>query len=635
MCGIAGVVDFAGRPVEARLLLAMSQALEHRGPDDRGLVTFPSGDGRSGGRATAGLASARLSIIDVQGGHQPVSNEDGTVWAVLNGEIYNFQELRDELERKGHRFATRSDTEVIVHLYEERGENFVEALDGMFALALWHDERQSLLLARDRFGKKPLFYAEVGSRLVFASELQALLLDPAVGRDLDMEALDYYLTYMAIPAPLSIYRGVRKLPPAHVLTRDRRGAAVRRYWSLRYAPKLDVSEEDATRQALELLTAAVRKRLVSDVPVGALLSGGIDSSAVVALMSRFSSAPVKTFSIGFAEERYNELPHARRVAEAFGCEHHEFVVRPRAVDVLPTLVRHFGEPFADSSAIPTYYLSRLTRRHVTVALNGDGGDETFAGYGRHLANRLAEGWRGIPAPLRMAACRAVARLIPSGGHGRRPAARLKRFLEAAALSRSARYQRWAGVFTDDLKATVVTYDGVADGGIVDRLFAEFETLDAVDSALAVDTLFYLPTDLLVKMDIMTMANSLEARSPFLDHHLVEFVARLPSRLKLRGRASKYLLKRALSGIVPEENLRRGKQGFAVPIAEWLRGELSDFLKDHLLGSRFTARGLFRADGVAQLVAAHQSGRADHGHQLWVLLMLELWYRSFVDGRPGS
>jgi asparagine synthase (glutamine-hydrolysing) len=554
------------------------------------------------------------------------------VWTVLNGEIYNYIELWEELERKGHHFSTRSDTEVIGHLYEEHGEDFVSALDGMFALALWDDQRQCLILARDRFGKKPLLYSDFDERIVFASEFQALLLDPSVPRDLDLAALDCYLTYLAVPAPLSIYRAVRKIPPAHILIRDRRGTTLRRYWSLSYTPKLTLGEDEARERLIELLTVSVRKRLVSDVPLGAFLSGGVDSSAVVALMARFSSRAVRTFSIGFEDEDYDELPHARRVAQAFGCDHHEFVVRSRALDVLPPLIRHFGEPFADSSAIPTYHLSRLTREHVTVALNGDGGDEAFAGYGRHLANRLAEGWQRTPAALRgavgwMAHCWGA-----EHSNGRSRGSRLRRFLQAAALSRPARYERWVGVFSGDLKAALVGDDGlVARDGMVESLFNEVRALDAVDAALAVDTAFYLPTDLLVKMDITSMANSLETRSPFLDHHLMEFAARLPSRMKLRHLTSKYILKRALDGIVPRENLYRDKRGFAVPIGRWFRHDLRDFLIDHLTSSRFASRGLFRQGKVIDLISAHQSGRADYAHHLWILLVLELWFRTFIDG----
>jgi asparagine synthase (glutamine-hydrolysing) len=630
MCGIAGIARFDGRPIEERRVGRMCAAIRHRGPDDHGVMRLPRSAGADR-RPSAVLGSQRLSIIDLAGGHQPIANEDGSVWTVLNGEIYNFLELRRELESRGHRFATCSDTEVLVHLYEERGADFVSALDGMFALALWDDRLGRLLLARDRFGKKPLLYSDVDGELRFASEFQALLADGSTLPDIDLAALDCYLTYLAIPAPLTIYRTIRKLPPAHVMTVDASGIRLHRYWTLNYTPKLQIDEREAGARVVELLTAAVKKRLISDVPLGALLSGGIDSSAVVALMARASSRPVKTFSIGFEDGAYNELPHARRVARAFGCDHREFLVTPRAVEILPTLVRHFGEPFADSSAIPTYYLARLTRPHVTVALNGDGGDEAFAGYNWHLANRLAEQWQRVPSPLRRPLDAFGRRAVTAGADRRSWRARAARFVAGAAGSRAERYRAWVGVFSDDLKASLLSAaPPAAAAAMIDDLSAETAGLDAVDAMLALDTRFYLPTDLLVKMDVMTMANSLEARSPFLDHHLVEFAARLPSRFKLRRFTTKYLLRSCLEGIVPRENLWREKRGFAVPIGRWFRDELREFLCDHLLGSRLAARGLMRSESVRQLVEAHVARRADYTHHLWVLLMLELWHREFVD-----
>jgi asparagine synthase (glutamine-hydrolysing) len=632
MCGIAAIVDFGGAvPDEARLV-HMCDAIRHRGPDDGGVVRFPRSAGGPRG-AGAALGSRRLSIIDVAGGHQPIANEDETVWTVMNGEIYNFPELRKRLEASGHRFATRSDTEVIVHLYEEHGEDFVAALDGMFALALWDERRQKLVLARDRFGKKPLLYADSGDRLSAASEFSALLVDPAVSTDLDRDALDCYLAYMSIPAPLTIYRGIRKLPPAHLLVRDRQGLRIRRYWSLTYTPKRAIGEAAARDELMSVLTDSVRKRLLSDVPLGAFLSGGIDSSAVVAVMARLMDRPVKTFSIGFDDTAFNELPHARVVANAFRCDHHEFVVRPDAVEVLPTLVRHFGEPFADSSAIPTFYLARLTREHVTVALNGDGGDEAFAGYRWHLANRLAERWQRVPASLRAIVRGALERLpVPADRHDWR--ARMARFVRAADRSRADRYRAWVGVFSPELERELRggSDDAAARSvATIESLFGGVRSLDPVDAMLAVDTAFYLPTVLLVKMDNMTMANSLEGRSPFLDHHLVEFAASLPSDLKLRGGTSKYLLKRAFRGTLPSSILRRGKRGFAVPIGRWFRGELRDFLRDHLLSRPFAEAGLFNPAAVRRLVDEHQSARVDHSHHLWILLMFELWRREFSTG----
>jgi asparagine synthase (glutamine-hydrolysing) len=637
MCGIAGAVTFSGRAVEEASVVAMCDAFRHRGPDDRGVVAFRP----TGLRGSAGLGSQRLSIIDVAGGHQPIANEDETVWTVFNGELYNFQELRKALESRGHRFRTSSDTEVIVHLYEEKGERCVADLEGMFALAVWDVRRERLLLARDRFGKKPLLYAQHGDELHFASEFTGLRAAgrlPTRSTEIDLDALDSYLTFMSIPAPLTIYRGVRKLPPASWLTYDASGLRVERYWQLEYLPKIEIGEREAAVRVRELLTEAVRKRLISEVPLGAFLSGGVDSSAVVAVMAGLSSRPVKTFSIGFGDADYNELPHARRVAERYHCDHHEFVVEPQAIDVLPTLVRHYGEPYADSSAIPSYYLARLTREHVTVALNGDGGDEAFAGYPWHFANRVIGGWQTVPAPMRRGVERALAAMLPPSAERRSFVSRLKRLVKAASGTPAERYAGWVGVFSEDLKRELVrpVPKGGAPNGTTLRcltaMFSRFDGLDAVDMFLAADTNWYLPTDLLVKMDIATMANSLEARSPFLDHHLVEFVARLPSRFKLHGRTTKYILRQAVADLVPADNLSRPKRGFAVPIGRWFRRELREFAADHLLGRRAVERGLFDPAVVARIVDEHQSGRADHAHHLWVLLMLELWHREFMDAQ---
>jgi asparagine synthase (glutamine-hydrolysing) len=632
MCGIAGIVDFDGRDISEDLVHSMCTAICHRGPDDQGVLAIPQSPGGLEPRAV--LGNRRLSIIDVAGGRQPIANEDRSAWVVQNGEIYNFQEVRARLEASGHRFTTRSDTEVIIHLYEEKGEHFAKELDGMFAIAIWDDRRKKLVLARDRFGKKPLVYAEAAGRLWFGSEFQALLTDSAISRDIDYDALDEYLSFMSVPAPLSIYKQIRKVPPAHVLVRDASGTRVERYWQLEYTPKQNITENDAVAEVRRLLTEAVRKRLISEVPLGAFLSGGVDSSAVVALMAELSSTPVKTFSIGFDDPRFNELPHARRVAEQYGCEHHEFEVHPRAVEILPTMAAHYGEPYADSSAIPSFYLAQLTRRHVTVALNGDGGDEAFAGYGWHLAARLAERWQMVPRPIRAAVEAVAGATIPTSANRRSTLARGARFLKGASRPRAQMYRAFLSVYTPDLKRAL--YARPELHGQTDRLvevFARLGDLDAVDAMLAADVAWYLPTDLLVKMDIATMAHSLESRSPFLDWQLTEFVARLPSDLKLRGRTSKYLLKKAVADLVPASNMHRPKQGFAVPIGAWFRGELRDYLADHVLGDRFNGRGLFHAAEVRRLFDEHQRGAQDYAHHLWVLLMLELWFRSFIDRPP--
>jgi asparagine synthase (glutamine-hydrolysing) len=635
MCGIAGVVDLRGRAVERPLLERLCAYLAHRGPDDQGLYFD----------CDAALGQRRLSIIDLTGGRQPMGNEDGTVWVTFNGEIYNFLGLRAELETRGHRFATCSDTEVIVHAYEQHGAGCVARFRGMFAFALWDRVRRTLLLARDRVGKKPLFYAEAGGQFVFASELQALLEHPHICREPDPVALDDYLTYGYIPAPRTAFRGVFKLPPAHTLTlqvpKDGAGAAIPRvepYWRLEYTPKLDLDEQEAAEELLEVLTEAIRLRLIADVPLGALLSGGVDSSLVVALMSRLSDRPVKTFSIGFEEKVFNELPYARLVAQRYGTDHHELIVHARALDVLPTLVRHHGEPFADSSAVPSYYVAQMTRQHVTVALNGDGGDECFAGYERYLASGLAERYQRIPKTLRVGMIEPLASLIPSTLPRRNRLGQAKRFLQVAAQPAARRYLRWVSYFTPEQKQGFYTpefrehlagYDG--DEWLLHQFDAtRREGCNRLDAILATDVRSYLPYDLLVKMDIATMANSLEARSPFLDHKVMEFAARLPGRYKLRGATSKYLLKKVARKLLPSQNLDRRKMGFGIPVGNWMRGELRPLLDDALLSQRALGRGYYRPEAVQRLVQENAEGTQDHTFRLWSLLWLELWHREFLD-----
>jgi asparagine synthase (glutamine-hydrolysing) len=634
MCGIAGIVDPGGRGSLREELARVCGRLRHRGPDDEG--AFLDGP--------VGLAQRRLSIIDLSSGRQPMANEDGSVWVTFNGEIYNFQELRRRLEGLGHRFATASDTEVIVHAYEQYGTDCVRHFRGMFAFAVFDRPRRRLMLARDRVGKKPLFYARPGGRLVFASELQALVQHPDVSREPDATAIDDYLTYGYVPAPRTIYRHVYKLPPAHYLSCRLSGQGdgvedfrAERYWRLEYAPKLALSEEEAAEGLLEVLGEAVRLRLIADVPLGALLSGGVDSSLVVALMSRVGGKPVKTFSVGFEEQAFNELPYARAVARAYGAEHHEMVVRPSALEVLPTLVRHYGEPFADSSAVPSYYVARMTRRHVKVALNGDGGDESFAGYERYLGSALADRFRRLPAVLCKAVSGLASLLIPDRLPRRSRLRQAKRLLQAAALPADQRYLRWVGYFTPQQKEALYTPElgeALAGHGPEAWLLGELEAarrrgMDDLDALLALDTESYLPYDLLVKMDIATMACSLEARSPFLDHKVMEFAARLPSGYKMRGATLKYLLKKVAARMLPADTLRRRKMGFGVPVGDWMRKELRPMLEDLLLSPQSRARNYFRPGPLRQLVREHVAGSHDHSYQLWSLLWLELWHREFL------
>jgi asparagine synthase (glutamine-hydrolysing) len=604
----------------------MCEAIRHRGPDDDGFYV----DG------PVGLGMRRLSIIDLKTGQQPIHNQDRSSWIVFNGEIYNYLELREKLEKLGHTFYTNSDTEAIVHAYDQYGADCPKHLRGMFAFAIWNNKTQELFLARDRVGKKPLLYAELNGEFIFGSEFSALLSHPKLSREVNPEAIHYYLSYMCVPAPLTAYRSIKKLEPGHSLTWRKGEIKIERYWQLDFSKKTKIDEVEAGERTIEMLREAVRVRLMSEVPLGAFLSGGIDSSSVVALMSQEMSQPVKTFSIGFEEQDFSELHHARRIAEHVGSHHHEFIVRPDAMEVLPTLVEHYGEPYADSSAIPTYYVARETRRHVTVALNGDGGDECFAGYQRYAAMRLAEKYHKLPRLLRRGLVEQAVQFLPGSERERSGPARVKRFMRAASMSKVPRYLEWVSVFNEEVKARLYSDDfqhatrEFRDASILEPWFAKANGSGIVDATLLADTMNYLPNDLLVKVDIATMAVSLEARSPFLDHHVMEFAASLPENYKLRGLTTKYLLKKVLKGLLPVENLNRPKMGFGVPVGQWFRNEMQGFLREVLLSETATKRGLFKPAAVKRMVEQHTEGRQDYAHQLWSLLMLELWYKRFID-----
>ena len=632
MCGIAGIIDLKSRPVDRGLLQKMCDLLEHRGPDDQGFYV----------NGNAALGQRRLSIIDLSSGHQPMSNEDGTIWVTFNGEIYNFQQLRADLLKRGHRFATNSDTETIVHAYEEFGDDCVQHFRGMFAFGIWDQNRRRLLLARDRTGKKPLFYTVANGQFLFASELQSLVSHPSVRRDINPSSIDDYLAYSYIPAPQSIYKDVHKLPPAHVLTLSiddpAAGVQTSRYWQLAYGPKLQLTEREALDGLTEVLTEAVRLRMISDVPIGALLSGGVDSSVVVAIMSQLATGPVETFSIGFADQRFNETQYARMVAEQYGTKHHELIVEPNAIEVLPKLIRHYGEPYSDSSAIPSYYVSKMTRQHVTVALNGDGGDESFAGYDRYLGSGMADRYRQLPAVLRKRLIEPILSLVPDSLPRNNRMRQAKRFVSVAAQSTGSRYSRWVNVFPQSDRHAMYSPEFAeqisayrAEDWFL-QVFADAQKRcpDPVDALLAMDVESYLPYDLLVKMDIASMANSLEMRSPFLDQDVMEFVARLPTRFKLRGRTLKYLLKELGGRLLPSKILHRRKMGFGVPLARWFRNELRPMLEGVVLSDQALQRGYFNADMIRTLAREHLSEKTDHSFQLWSLLCLELWHREFVD-----
>lgn len=630
MCGIAGTVRNDGRDADPALVERMCAALEHRGPDARGIHA----------EGPAGLGIQRLRVVDLEGGDQPIYNEDRSVAVVLNGEIYNFRELRRRLEAAGHRFRSEGDTEAIVHLYEEEGVDCVRSLDGMFAFALWDEPRRRLLVARDRVGKKPLFYSLREGALSFASELRALLRDEEIPREVDEGALDCYLAYGYVPAPLSAFRAVRKLPPATRMVYEGGRVAQERYWRLDYARKHAVGDARELHAPLrETLSRAVRRRLVSDVPLGAFLSGGIDSSAVVAAMAREMGEPVRTFSIGFESERFDELSHARQVSELYGTVHEELRVRPDAISIAPLIARHHGEPFADSSSIPSFYLAEMTRRDVTVALNGDGGDESFAGYTRYAANVLAARLEGVPAPLRRIGAALAARL-PEGRGEQGALNRARRLGGSLALDGPGRYERYVSLFDRGRRAALYREDyaaTLAGPSLAAEAIAEpwraASGADRLDVLLEVDVRSYLPGDLLAKIDIATMAHSLEARSPFLDPEMMQFAASIPAGLKLRGMEKKLILRDALRAWLPDSILDRPKQGFSVPLAEWLRGELREYSREVLLDPGAFWRGRYRPEAVQGLLDGHRDG-ADHSQRIWALLMIELWRREVLDERPS-
>jgi asparagine synthase (glutamine-hydrolysing) len=625
MCGIAGFADVSPVPGTARaeadfsLVHGMCDVIRHRGPDDEGIHVEPG----------VGLGMRRLSIIDLSTGHQPIHNEDEAVWLVFNGEIYNYRELRAELEGHGHRFYTQSDTETIVHAYEQWGEDVFRRLRGMFGIALWDRRTQALLLGRDRSGMKPLHYAERGGRLYFASEIKSLLAAGAVDREIDLEALDHYLSFLYVPRDRSIFSGVRKLPPGHLLRWQHGRAEVRPYWRIGAPETFAGSIDEAAGHLRAVLADAVRSHMVSDVPLGAFLSGGVDSSLVVGLMAEASDQPVRTFSIGFDDPEHDELDYARTVARHFGTEHHEFVVRPDGLSILDRLIDHFDEPFADSSAIPTWYVSEIARRHVTVVLSGDGGDELFGGYDRYLPHPRVAQFDRLPIPGARHLAAAIWPLLPHGARGRN-------FLRHVSRDADARYLESMAFFHHDEKAALYS-DGVRRAlngrnpeAALATHFDRFRALPPHGRMMKFDFETYLPEDVLTKVDRMSMAHSIESRVPLLDNEVIDFAATLPASFKIHRGRRKHVLKQAVRDLLPAGILDRKKQGFGIPLGVWFRGGLTDVFSDVLASRRTRQRGYFEPSFVDRIVREHLAGKRDHTLRLWQLLVFELWHRQHLD-----
>jgi asparagine synthase (glutamine-hydrolysing) len=623
MCGISGIFEFdPAREVEREAVHRMNESLRHRGPDDEGIFLGPG----------IGLGHRRLSIIDVAGGHQPIGNEDGTVWVLFNGEIYNYLELHADLVSRGHKFVTRSDTETIVHLYEQYGESCFAKLRGMFAVAIWDSKQRRLLLARDRVGKKPLYYYADDRRLIFGSELKAVLAADGFRRDVDPLAVCDYFSFSYIPAPKTIYKNIRKLRPAHYMVVSSSGIREKEYWRLSFAAPQQRSEAEWCELIREQLREATRIRLMSEVPLGAFLSGGVDSSSVVAMMSRLMDRPVTTCSIGFRAQDYDESAFARRIAKQFQSEHHEGTVEVRALEVLDKLAWHYDEPFADSSAVPTYYVSRIARDQVTVALGGDGGDENFAGYRRYVFDRAENRLRVfVPPAVRRTVFGPLGRVYPALAWAPRPL-RAKATFQSLSRSPIEGYFNSVSVFRADEKPRLFTEDfrqqlkGYDSLEVLREHYDAADTTDPLSRIQYVDIKTYLPDDILVKVDRASMAVSLELRAPILDHCFMELVASIPSAMKLRGTTGKYIFKKAMQSLLPDEILYRPKQGFAVPLAHWFRRDLKDQAYDLVVANNHD--GILDGGFLRHIWKQHQAGTFDRSAYLWTVLMFRKWQQVF-------
>jgi asparagine synthase (glutamine-hydrolysing) len=632
MCGIAGWINLENKSSDENdeaVLHAMCERMKHRGPDSEGLWT---------GEQVA-LGMRRLSIIDLQTGEQPFWNEDKTVVVVMNGEIYNFRELRKDLERRGHAFHSHSDTEVLPHLYEEHGEAMVEHLNGMFAFALWDLRREKLLLARDRFGEKPLYYGAFAGKLIFASEPKVLLQHPSIEPEINTEAFRQYLSFDYVPAPLSIYKGVSKLPAAHLLTVENGEIKTRRYWNLSfYKNGSTPTVEMAAKELREIISDAVRMRLVSDVPLGILLSGGVDSSTVAAFAARHATEKIKTFSIGFEEDSFDESKFARQVAEHLHTEHYEDKLSvEKAADLISEIGGWLDEPMSDGSLIPTFLLSRFVRKHVTVALGGDGGDEIFAGYPMYFGHKMARVYDRVPRFLRAGLIEPIVNNLPVSTKNLSFDYKAKRFVAASKYDTVTRHHSWFGSFSIDAQNDLLAKDLLAttSGDIykgAKDLLKITDAADEIERMQFLDMNFYMAEDILTKVDRASMAVSLEVRAPFLDPRVAEYAASLPLEYKLKGSKGKYILKKAVEDLLPKTILRRPKKGFGIPIAEWLKGRLNPLLNDLLAPQRLKNQGLFDADHVQKLIKEHETGAASHHKQLWTLLVFQLWFDNFASDR---
>lgn len=629
MCGICGIVYHdKERSVDPRLLHTMTDVIRHRGPDEEGFLQ----------RGNVGFGIRRLCIIDLATGQQPIYNEDCTMAIVYNGEIYNHRKVRAELEATGHVFRTKADTEVILHAYEEYGVDCPKKLNGMFGLAIWDGPRGRLFIARDRLGVKPMYYYQDVHQFVFGSELKSILMAPGVPRELDLKALDNFLTFEYIPSPLSIFKGIFKLPQAHYLLLEAGRVTIKPYWQLSYQSS-GRSEAELAEELVALLQDATQIRLMSEVPLGAFLSGGLDSSSVVAMMARTSDRPVKTFSIGFADSSYNELPYAREVARYFGTEHYEEIITPDAVRLTERIIGQLDEPFGDFSVIPTLMVSEMARKYVTVILSGDGGDELLAGYDTYLADRLARRINRIPDWLRKTILEPVIFALPPTEKKKGLVNKSRRFFEGLRLPPQLQHVRWMVFLQQVEKQRLYTPDflqNIRDQDPYDFILEKFAACSSplpLDQQEYVDIQSYLVDDILVKVDRMSMLVSLEARTPFLDYRFVEFCASLPPHVRLSGNTTKYILKKAMKGILPEMILRRGKEGFSIPLKQWMRNELRPMMEVYLAPGRVQLGGLFETATVQKLMNEHLAGRENHSHRLWALMMFHMWSEKFLETRP--